>query len=162
MHVERARTDDAAAVRALVEEAAEFLSARGIRQWAPGALPALVIPRGIARGEVWVVRAGAQLAGSLALEDEDLETWGPSDGSALYLHRLVVARAHAGTGLGRRLLAWARDEARARGRRSLRLDCVASNTFLRRYYSDAGFEARGEVDLGRVQLARFELSRLSD
>jgi len=32
MHVERARSDDAAAVRALVEEAAEFLTGRGIRQ----------------------------------------------------------------------------------------------------------------------------------
>jgi GNAT superfamily N-acetyltransferase len=156
MHVERARSDDAAAVRALVEEAAEFLSARGIRQWIPGALPALVIPGGIARGEVWVVRSGAELAASLTLEDEDLETWGASDGSALYLHRLVVARAHAHSGFGRRLLAWARDEARARSRAHLRLDCVASNTFLRRYYAEAGFAERGEVGLGRVRLARFE------
>jgi GNAT superfamily N-acetyltransferase len=161
MHVERARSDDAAAVRALVEEAAEFLTAHGIRQWAPGALPASLIPRGIARGEVWVVRAGGGLAASLTLEDEDLETWGASDGSALYLHRLVVARAHAGEGLGRRLLAWAGDEARARGRRSLRLDCVASNTFLRRYYADAGFAERGEVDVGRARLARFEVTSLS-
>jgi GNAT superfamily N-acetyltransferase len=157
MHVERARSDDAAAVRALVGEATEFLCARGIRQWVPGALPAFVIPRGIARGEVWVVRAGAELAASLTLEDEDLETWGASDGSALYLHRLVVARAQAGAGLGRRLLAWARDEARARGRSRLRLDCVASNAFLRRYYAEADFEERGEVDLGGVQLARFEI-----
>jgi GNAT superfamily N-acetyltransferase len=123
----------------------------------PGRLPGFVIPRGIARGEVWVVRAGAELAGSLTLQDEDLETWGVNDGSALYLHRLVVARAHAGAGLGRRLLAWAVDEAQARGRRSLRLDCVASNTFLRRYYAEAGFAERGEVDLGGVQLARFEI-----
>src|SRR5882672_4409099 len=145
MHVERARSDDAAAVRALVEEAAEFLTGRGIRQWIPGALPAFVIPRGIALGEVWVVRAGAKLAAALALEDEDLETWGASDGSALYLHRLVVARAHAGEGVGRRLLAWARDEAHGRGRRSLRLDCVASSAFLRRYYAEAGFEERDDV-----------------
>ncbi len=46
MHVERARSGDAAAVRALVAEAAEFLSERGIRQWIPGGLPAFVIPRG--------------------------------------------------------------------------------------------------------------------
>lgn len=161
MHVERARSDDAAALRALVEEAAEFLSARGIRQWTPGALPAFVIPGDVERGDVWVVRAGAGLAAAVTLHDEDLETWGPSDGSALYLHRLVVARAHAGAGLGRRLLAWARGEARARGRRSLRLDCVASNTFLRRYYAEAGFEERGEVDAGPLRLARFELTHLA-
>jgi len=46
MHVERARSGDATAVRALVAEAAAFLSQRGIRQWIPGGLPAFVIPRG--------------------------------------------------------------------------------------------------------------------
>ena len=156
MEVERARSDDAEAVRALVEEAAAFLTARGIRQWAPGALPSSVIPRGIARGEVWLVRAGPQLAAAVTLEDEDRETWGPSDGAALYVHRLVVARALSGTGVGRRLLDWAAGEAQRRGRRWLRLDCVATNTFLRRYYADAGFEPRGEVDAGAVRLARFE------
>jgi hypothetical protein len=72
--------------------------------------------------------------------------------------RALVEWWHAGTGLGRRLLAWAGDGARARGRRSLRLDCVGSNTFLRRYYAEAGFEKRGEVGAGRFLLARFELT----
>ena len=31
-------------------------------------------------------------------------------------------------------------------RRYLRLDCVPGNMFLRRYYEDAGFVARGEID----------------
>jgi GNAT superfamily N-acetyltransferase len=75
---------------------------------------------------------------------------------------LVVSRAERGTGLGRRLLDWACERARELGRASLRLDCVASNEFLRRYYADAGFEERGEVDLGRVRLARFERDLLSD
>jgi GNAT superfamily N-acetyltransferase len=158
MDVERAHADDAAAVRALIEEAAAHLTARGIRQWTPGALPAFVIPRDIARGDVWVVRASAALAASVTLQDEDPETWGPSDGRALYLHRLVVARAHAGTGLGRRLLVWARGEALARGRLTLRLDCVASNVFLRSYYASAGFAERGEVDVRGLRLARFEIS----
>lgn len=161
MRVERARTDDAAAVRALVEEAAEWLTARGIRQWRPGALPDFVIPRGIAHGDVFVVRAGEKLAASVTLEDEDVPTWGPSDGTALYLHRLVVARAHAGSGLGPRLLAWARGETVARGKSALRLDCVASNAFLRSYYPGQGFAERGEVTVGPVTLARFELTSLA-
>jgi len=104
------------------------------------------------------VRAGTKLPAMLTLADEDPEIWGAGDGSALYLHKLTVARASAGSGLGRRLLDWAADEARARGRLHLRLDCVAFNTFLRRYYAAAGFAERGEVDLGRVRLARFERS----
>ncbi len=166
MLVERARPDDATAVRALVEQAAEHLTARGIVQWKPGALPELVIRDAIARGELWVVRGDcdrdAGLAAALTLQDADAEIWGADDGSALYLHRLVVARAHAGTGLGRRLLDWACDRGRELERRSLRLDCVASNGFLRSYYGAAGFEERSEVQLGAVRLARFELRFGSD
>ena len=156
MRVERARSDDAGAVRALVDEAAEWLSARGIRQWTPGSFGEIAIAAGIAHGEVYVVRAGADLAATLALVDEDPEVWGPGDGTALVLHKLTVARASAGAGLGRRLLDWACEQAVTHGRFKLRLDCVASNDFLRRYYAAAGFEERGDVDLGRVRLTRFE------
>jgi GNAT superfamily N-acetyltransferase len=156
MRVERARADDAAAVHALYEEAAAFLTARGLRQWLPGAWTSDAISQAIARGEIFVARSGSRLAALLSLVDEDLEIWGASDGTALYLHKLTVARASASEGLGRRLLDWVADEARRRGRLRVRLDCVASNTFLRRYYAAAGFAECGEVDLARVRLARFE------
>jgi GNAT superfamily N-acetyltransferase len=132
--------------------------ARGIPQWRPGSWPESAVAAAIARGEVWVVRDAACLAAALSLADEDPEIWGPSEGKELYLHKLTVARARAGAGLGGRLLDWARAQARERRRELLRLDCVASNAFLRRYYSDAGFAERGEVDLRRVRLARFEVS----
>jgi GNAT superfamily N-acetyltransferase len=158
MRVERAGEADASAVRALFDEAAAWLVARGVRQWSPGSWPEAAIAAAIARGEVRVVRGPECLAAALSLSDEDPEIWGPSAGRELYLHKLTVARAHAGTGLGRRLLGWARSEARARGRELLRLDCVSGNAFLRRYYADAGFAERGEVELGRVRLARFEVT----
>ena len=160
MRVERARPGDEAAVRTLLEDAASWLTARGIRQWLPGALPEAVITSGIARGSLFVVRDGGALAASLDLSEEDPPVWGPSDGTALYLHRLVVARSHARRGLGAKLLDWARNQVRRRGHTRLCLDCVASNAFLRRYYADAGFAERGLVDLGQVQLARFEQSVL--
>jgi len=157
LRVERAQADDAAAVYALFEESAEWLGARGIRQWLPGALPAPVVTAGIARGEVFVVRgARGGLDATLQLQDADPDVWGPDDGSALYLHRLCVARARAGAGLGARLLAWALGETAARGRARLRLDCVASNGFLRAYYTKAGFAERGEARLGDFVLTRFE------
>lgn len=158
MRVERAGESDAGAVRALFDEAAAWLVSRGIRQWSPGSWPEPAVAAAIGRGEVWVVRGSECLDAALSLADEDPEIWGPPEGRELYLHKLIVARARAGARLGARLLEWARDEARARGRELLRLDCVAGNLFLRRYYADAGFAERGEVDLGRVRLARFEVS----
>jgi GNAT superfamily N-acetyltransferase len=158
MRVERARDVDADAVLALLDEAAVWLTARDIVQWRPGALPRRVIDAGVARGEVFVVRGEGGLDAALTLAESDLEIWGPDDGSALYLHRLAVARACAGRGLGRRLLAWARSEVVTRGRARLRLDCVATNDFLRRYYATEGFAERGEVEVGSIRLARFELT----
>ncbi len=155
MNPERALPEDADAVWRLLDDAAIWLEGRGVEQWKPGALPRRVVANGIARGEFFVLRDAGALIATLQLMESDPETWGPDAGDALYLHRLCVARAHAGSEIGRRLLDWAGAAARARGRRWLRLDCVASNARLRRYYTAAGFAERGEVDVG-VALARFE------
>jgi GNAT superfamily N-acetyltransferase len=158
MRVERAGEADAAAVRALFDEAAAWLGARGILQWSPGTWPEAAIAAAIARGEVWVVRGARTLSATLSLVDADRALWGRPSGDELYLHKLIVARAHRNERLGKQLLGWACGEACARGRTRLRLDCVAGNAFLRRYYAGAGFAERGEVDLGSVRLARFELT----
>jgi len=138
---ERARSADADAVYGLLHEAAVWLSARG--------------EIFVARGAITRPGTEAELAATLQLVDDDPEIWEPSLGDVLFVHRLCVARAHAGRGLGLSLLDWAGAQARSRGRRWLRLDCVASNARLRRYYADAGFAPRGEVDVG-IRRARFE------
>ena len=56
------------------------------------------------------------------------------------------------------LLDWAADEARAQQRRLLRLDCVAANQALRRYYEGAGFRVTGEATMHGVVVALFERS----
>ena len=155
MKPELAHPEDVDAVYALLHDAAVWLTVRGVSQWKPGALPRSLVENGIARGEIFVVRSPSRLVATLQLTESDPEIWGDDAGVALYLHRLCVARADSGKGLGLRLLDWASAEARTRGRRMLRLDCVASNVALRRYYEAAGFEPRGEVDVGIV-LARFE------
>ena len=67
------------------------------------------------------------------------------ESSALYLSKLVVARDHAGAGLGERILADVERIARERGADWLRLDCVASNELLARYYQRQGYYPRGVV-----------------
>lgn len=152
-----AHADEIDAIHALLESTARWLTGRGIRQWAPGELPRARVATGVARGEVFVVREpDGPLAATLQLQESDPDVWGPDDGAALVLHRLCVARTHAGEALGLRLLDWACGQVRSRGRRLLRLDCVASNVALRAYYAGAGFEERGEVELRGLRLCRFE------
>ena len=133
----------------LLEELAEWMQTRGIEQW----------PRGRARngrdyyktslenGELHLAFMGDEFAGGLRLLRRDPVVWPDiSADDALYVYNLAVRRTYSGRGLGRQLVAWAEGQVTAAGRRYLRLDCVPGNMFLRRYYEDLGFVARGEVD----------------
>jgi ribosomal protein S18 acetylase RimI-like enzyme len=133
----------------LLEELAEWMHGRGIVQW----------PRGRARNgrdyyeasidrhELHLAFVAGEFAGGLRILKRDPVVWPDViDDDALYLYTLAVRRTFSGRGVGRELLAWAEQQVTAAGRRYLRLDCVPGNAFLRRYYEDGGFIARGEID----------------
>jgi hypothetical protein len=52
------------------------------------------------------------------------------------------------SGLGDRILNWVEHRAATAGKSHVRLDCVASNTDLCRYYQTRGFRPRGDVYVG--------------
>jgi GNAT superfamily N-acetyltransferase len=165
LRIELATVDDLDRYIDLLEELAEWMYARGIEQW----------PRGRARGgreyykasidrhELHLAFVDGEFAGGLRLLQSDPVVWPDViEGDALYLYTLAVRRTFRGHGLGHQLLAWAERQVVGAGRRYLRLDCVPGNAFLRRYYEDAGFVARGEVDAvypglaGVMPLRRYE------
>jgi GNAT superfamily N-acetyltransferase len=147
-----AQASDVDTLQGLIYEAAVWLKSRGIQQWpARSPLPRHFldeIERRLARGESYLACLGDRVVGTISLQREDTEMWGPDDGAALYVHGLVVSRAVSGTQIGLRLLRWAEDMAAAAGRRFLRLDCWAGNPALCAYYERAGFVRRGQVDEG--------------
>ena len=150
-----ATPDDLDDVLDLLAEAASWLRARGIEQW-PTCFPREQIAESIARGETHVVREGATAVATLALQWEDPFFWGERPPDAGYVHRVAVRRAFAGRGLGVQLLDWADQQIAARGRRYLRLDCMAENTGLCAYYEGLGFERRGEVARGAWRASLYE------
>ncbi len=140
---------DAERVNRLFYEAAVWLEARGIRQWAAVWPPAerhqASIRERIARGWCYLAWRGGEVAGTLTLQPADPSVWGDDDGAALYVHGLAISRAWAGHGIGRAMLGWAEREVVACGRLWLRLDCIASNAALRAYYQRAGFRYVREI-----------------
>lgn len=114
----------------------------------------------IARGEVYFGLIGDDVVGSLRLVAEDPIIWPQAGPDALYIHNLMVRRACSGRGLGHELLAWAEQQTVTAGKTWLRLDCFASNSFLRAYYESAGFSDRGEIEahypFGTLRLQRYE------
>ncbi|MEU3162736.1 GNAT family N-acetyltransferase [Streptosporangium sp. NPDC006930] len=163
----RATDGDLEGVLALLAETAGWLNGRGVRQWPADGFPAGRITPLIGEGVLYLlerqageerpdldaddgrVREGGPVA-TLALDGHaDPEFWSRDDepSSALYVHKLAVARDHAGTGLGEALLDWAGLRALALGKRWLRLDCSKDNPRLQDYYRGQRFAHLRTVDL---------------
>jgi GNAT superfamily N-acetyltransferase len=143
--------------------AAEWIASRGIAQWGhylDGSGRA-DLAQAIESGEVYLFLRDGVPVGTISLglapSPWDRVVWGAAVAAdeAAYVHRLAVARPYAGTGVGEAMLDWAEGEAKARGRRFLRLDCVANNESLNRYYARR-FEARGVAENIGMLFRRWE------
>jgi GNAT superfamily N-acetyltransferase len=160
-----ARSEDLGRYVDLLEEIAEWLAQRGINQWRPGSfrLSANYYAESIGRREVQLAFCGDALVGTLRLLLREPIVWPEiAEDDAVYVYNLAIRREWANQQLGGRLLEWASQRASALGRMCVRLDCVAENTFLRDYYTRAGFVDHGEIDaefpapVGTLRLRRFE------
>jgi GNAT superfamily N-acetyltransferase len=125
----------------VLAEAAAWMIARGYENW-PAQFPRALIAGNVDRAELYVVERDGVPVGTVTLQRQDEFFWGDAgtDGTAGYVHRLAVRRAHASADFGRRVLDWADEQIRAVGRAALRLDVVTGNRALRDYYEAAGFE----------------------
>lgn len=136
-------------VASLWTEAAAWLASRGIDQWQyPPHLDR--IERSVAAGECWLA-IHREPVGTITVDGRaDPEFWTPADEpeTALYAHRMAVARWAAGQGLGAVLLDHAAHLAAAAGKRWLRLDAWRDNPGLAGYYRAQGFTEVRTVVLG--------------
>lgn len=129
-------------VLAILNEAAVWLRSRGIEQW-PESFRASDVAAAIRDGHTWLVEVDGTTGATVTLDWCD-PLWSADQGDAGYLHRLAVRRSLSG--LGDEVLTWAAEQVKGRGRRFLRLDCVATNVALKSYYEQKGFQHRGDVD----------------
>ena len=115
------------------------------------------IAENIAAGEFHLVRLGDDPVATFRLLYSDALFWGSRDrADAAYVHTLAVRRAWAGRGIGTQILRWAEQQARARGRRRLRLDCSAQNEAFGAYDRGLGFTPLGPVTIGDETTMLFE------
>ncbi|MFF8618151.1 GNAT family N-acetyltransferase [Streptomyces sp. NPDC015350] len=143
MIVVRAEPSDLTRLIKFRTDTADWLRPKGIDQWSLP-FPPEQMAASIARGEVYLFKehAAADAAATVTLDreaDDLLWTHEEQLEAALYVHKLTVDRAHAGTGLGARILDWAENRAVQAGARWLRLDAWTTNPRLQAYYLDQGF-----------------------
>jgi ribosomal protein S18 acetylase RimI-like enzyme len=161
--IARAKTADFDAVIAILCEAADWLLASGNPQWDSGwkhwhdDIGERVLRDSIELHEVYLARRDGAPVATLRIHWDDAETWGErgDDGSAGYIHAIAITRRVAGMRVGERLLEWAVERISASGRRFARLDAMASNATLCRYYEQRGFRPLGTATLfGGMYTAR--------
>ncbi|WP_113699953.1 GNAT family N-acetyltransferase [Nonomuraea lactucae] len=155
----RAELSDLRGVLALLADTAEWLYSRGVTQWPRGGFGPERIEPLIEERVLYLVDdelryldpdVDAPPVATIAVDGHaDPEFWMPADGpdTALYVHKLAVARPWAGHGLGDALLDWAGGTAYATGHHWLRLDCAKANPGLQDYYRRRGFRHIRTVDL---------------
>jgi GNAT superfamily N-acetyltransferase len=151
--------DDVPAVMALLDDAVRWLNARGRPgQWGTDPLSesrrlTTLISEIAADGGLHLAVRGDVVVGALGVGQPPAYV-SPASEPELYVVLLVTDRNHAGEGLGRRLLAYARRLAVASGAGLLRVDCYAGDDrALVRYYEGQGFTAtqRFTVPQGEIQ-----------
>lgn len=144
----------------ILKEGAETLRARGIDQWqgwhAPDAERLAWVQDGLDKGEFHFLEAEGQTIGMYRFLHEDELYWGPQTVKARYVHSLAVRAAWGGLGIGTRLMEHLFEQAREEGAEVFRLDCLATNPALRRYYEALGFVAVGETGLRGQRFTLFE------
>jgi 2-methylisocitrate lyase-like PEP mutase family enzyme/GNAT superfamily N-acetyltransferase len=144
MSLRPARSDDAGAILALTRRAyARWVPVIGCEPMPMRADPA----RFIRDHEVWVAdgRDGPEAALVLAVEPDRFEVW-----------NIAVAPEAAGTGLGRRLMAFAERRARERGHRDIWLYTNVRMVENRRWYAALGYRERDRFESGGRQAVRMQ------
>jgi GNAT superfamily N-acetyltransferase len=143
IEIRLAEPPDIDTVTGLLSEAAAWTASIGSPNW-PSPFPREIVATGVERRRLYVALVDDEIVAALTLQWSDGFFWGEQPDDAGYVHRLVVCRDRAGTGLGAALIEWAAQQTRSRGRSCLRLDVSADNLPLCSYYERLGFAYRGE------------------
>jgi hypothetical protein len=147
---------------AIIEEVAAWGASVGFPSWMPGSFTGpesigMSRLRGdIAAGGLHLVWQGSHALATFSLLERDLLYWPAAGADALYLHRFAVRRVAAGA--GRHAVLWSLREAHRRGRPFVRLDCLAENPGIRRYYERFGFTEVGERTIDGTRYSLYEVA----
>lgn len=140
-------------------DAAKWMISKNFRNWDPSDFTAGSILERNDINELFLCYYGCEAVGCLKLQSRDNIFW-PDDpwGEALYVHKLAVRREFAGKGISAFMLDWAKEQAKSRGCRYLRLDCIADRKKLCDIYEKQNFVKIDErLVFGKYPSAFFEI-----
>jgi GNAT superfamily N-acetyltransferase len=158
IEIVKARPADTDKASAIMNEVAGWLAARGETLWFPEELtPERLLPS-IEAEELHLVLMDGEPAGTVIFQLSDRIYWPDMpEGDAAYIHKVILKRSSAGSGISRQIIQWARDKAKDLGMKYLRLDTEAARPKLCALYESAGFTRHSERQVGRHYVVRYEM-----
>ena len=148
----KAQTGDFGAIMLLMSHAQAAIRTLGIDQWQDGYPEPELIAEGIERQIGWVFADGERIAGYAVLlfgrepiYDELDGAWLPSGDRYVTIHRMAIDDGYRGTGLSRKMIAFAEEQARSQGLLSVRADTHRGNLAMRGLMRRCGYALCGEV-----------------
>ena len=157
------------AVLALIDDAARWLRDKDTDQWSKPwpdeERRNAEVRKGLEAGRTWIVwDHNVAVATVTSATRGHPDIWSNPECTcdlserAVYLHRVVTARNHAGLGLGAELIDWAGLRARREyGAKWIRIDVWSTNAALHKYFMERGFQPCGTCrDLGYPSGALFQ------
>lgn len=144
MKIVVAEPTDVETMFVLYDEAIEFQKQVFDKHWL--GFDRKLVDREIAEGRLWKIVEDDKIACIYSVAYEDPIIWGKDSGnSAMYIHRIVTNPEFRGRGYARTITEWAKDHARERNLRFVRMDTWGDNLKLKEYYQDCGFDYIGQM-----------------
>jgi len=158
IEIVQAAQKDAQTASSVLIDAASGLAERGEALWKEEELgPERLLPE-IESGRLYLIKNDAAIIGTVIFQWDDMLYWPDMPaGDAAYIHKLALIKSVSGSGIGRKVIAWARHRAVKAGMKYLRLDCEAHRSRLCAYYESAGFIRHSFRQVGQQYLARYEM-----
>lgn len=141
-------TKDKNLVLELFKEAAEKIALKNIDHWQYWKNPPLEkikwVEEGILKKEFFFIKTIQQgNIGMVRIMNEDELYWGVQTEKAKYIHSLVVKDLYNGKGIGAKIIQEIENNAKKNQCKYIRLDAVATNIKLCKYYEKLGFQKVG-------------------
>jgi ribosomal protein S18 acetylase RimI-like enzyme len=96
----------------------------------------------------WKLVIDDTIACNWAITFSDKEIWGEKDKKdSIYIHRIATNPIFRGNRYIDKIVVWAKEYAKQRGKRFVRLDTLGNNTRLIEHYTSAGFQFLGMFEL---------------
>ncbi len=137
------------------KDAAKWLKSKDLDHWQqwhnPNQTMIADVKDGILKKEFYLVEnVNALCLGAFRLMKSDPKYWPLKKDKAYYIHNFFINRAHAKQNIGSSVLKKIQCQAEMENIQYFRLDCLASNKELCRYYESQGFKKTGRILDGRV------------